>query len=333
MARVAARMASVALGGPVWLRAPTLTVVARNGMHDRSQRQTERQTAGQHSVDTRDHQHSVDGTSDRTNVRSLHGTPHPASNTRCCEIDVDMERPPAIATSAPCCVERSTPEPEPEPVQEARPERDRPGGRSDRVEEEQREAPQDSSQATAPFVRQEVGNCNRSSPHGYTALAPSHPWNRAAASASSHQSQIPVSSSTGAKKQKELTKEQKQEIKEVFDLPNADSHAAGHSTLRRLNVEGKKQKEKTKEQKQESKEAIGLFDTDGSGSINSKEPKVACVHLVPNPRSKRAETIPDIDDDGNGTIEYEELLKITTRQILKRGPTYEILEAFWLFYG
>ena len=43
--------------------------------------------------------------------------------------------------------------------------------------------------------------------------------------------------------------------------------------------------------------------------------------------------IPDIDDDGSGTIEYEELLKMMTQNILKRGPKDEILKAFWLFYG
>eukprot|EP00409_Alexandrium_fundyense_P004310 CAMPEP_0185903192 /NCGR_PEP_ID=MMETSP0196C-20130402/2403_1 /TAXON_ID=2932 /ORGANISM="Alexandrium fundyense, Strain CCMP1719" /LENGTH=176 /DNA_ID=CAMNT_0028622185 /DNA_START=60 /DNA_END=588 /DNA_ORIENTATION=- len=45
--------------------------------------------------------------------------------------------------------------------------------------------------------------------------------------------------------------------------------------LRRFNAGGKKQKELTEEQKQEIKEAFDLFDTDGSGEIDSKELKVA----------------------------------------------------------
>ena len=45
--------------------------------------------------------------------------------------------------------------------------------------------------------------------------------------------------------------------------------------LRRFNAGGKKQKKLTEEQKQEITEAFNLFDTDGSGSIDSKELKVA----------------------------------------------------------
>ena len=44
--------------------------------------------------------------------------------------------------------------------------------------------------------------------------------------------------------------------------------------LRRFSVGGYKQKKLTEEQKQEIKEAFNLFDTDGSGSIDSKELKV-----------------------------------------------------------
>ena len=45
--------------------------------------------------------------------------------------------------------------------------------------------------------------------------------------------------------------------------------------LRRFNAGGKKQKELTDEHEQEIKEVSDLFDTDGSGSIDSKELKVA----------------------------------------------------------
>ena len=46
-------------------------------------------------------------------------------------------------------------------------------------------------------------------------------------------------------------------------------------TLRRFNAGGEKQNEITEEQKQEIKKPFNLFDTDGSGSIDSKELKVA----------------------------------------------------------
>ena len=41
--------------------------------------------------------------------------------------------------------------------------------------------------------------------------------------------------------------------------------------------------------------------------------------------------IPDVDDDGSGTIEYEEFLNMMTHKILNRDPKDEILKASWLF--
>ena len=48
---------------------------------------------------------------------------------------------------------------------------------------------------------------------------------------------------------------------------------------RRGNAGGKKQKELTDEQKQEIKEAFDLFDTDGSGNIDPKELRAAMQSL------------------------------------------------------
>jgi len=86
------------------------------------------------------------------------------------------------------------------------------------------------------------------------------------------------------------------------------------------------------EQKQEIKEAFDLFDTDGSGSIDSKELKVAMRALGFEPKKEEiAKMISDVDDDGSGTIEYEEFLKMMTHKILNRDPKDEILKAFRLF--
>merc|ERR1712225_112297 len=88
--------------------------------------------------------------------------------------------------------------------------------------------------------------------------------------------------------------------------------------LRRFNAGGKKQKELTEEQKQEIKEAFDLFDTDGSGSIDSKELKVAMRALGFEPKKEEIQKmISDVDDDGSGTIEYEEFLKMMTDEELQ----------------
>jgi len=101
---------------------------------------------------------------------------------------------------------------------------------------------------------------------------------------------------------------------------------------RRFNAGGKKQKELTEEQKQEIKEAFDLFDTDGSGEIDSKELKVAMRALGFEPKKEEIQKmISDVDDDGSGTIGYEEFLKMMTHKILNRDPKDEILKAFRLF--
>merc|ERR1712110_441072 len=83
--------------------------------------------------------------------------------------------------------------------------------------------------------------------------------------------------------------------------------------LRRFNQGGKKQKELSEEQKQEIKEAFDLFDTDGSGEIDSKELKVAMRALGFEPKKEEIQKmISDVDDDGSGTIGYEEFLKMMT---------------------
>merc|ERR1712046_28324 len=82
----------------------------------------------------------------------------------------------------------------------------------------------------------------------------------------------------------------------------------------------------------EIKEAFDLSDTDGYGSIDSKELKVAMRALGVEPKKEETQKmISDVDDDGSGTIEYEEFLKMMTHKILTRDPKDEILKAFRLF--
>ena len=61
--------------------------------------------------------------------------------------------------------------------------------------------------------------------------------------------------------------------------------------------------ELTEEQKQEIKEAFDLFDTDGSGEIDAKELKVAMRALGFEPKKEEIQKmISDVDDDGSGSI-------------------------------
>eukprot|EP00919_Chromeraceae_sp_WS-2016_P007807 GHVR01018437.1.p1 GENE.GHVR01018437.1~~GHVR01018437.1.p1 ORF type:complete len:168 (-),score=55.64 GHVR01018437.1:225-728(-) len=93
-----------------------------------------------------------------------------------------------------------------------------------------------------------------------------------------------------------------------------------------------KRMELTDEQKQEIKEAFDLFDTDGSGTIDAKELKVAMRALGFEPKKEEVrKMIADIDKDGSGTIDFNEFLEMMTVKMSERDPKEEILKAFRLF--
>ena len=90
--------------------------------------------------------------------------------------------------------------------------------------------------------------------------------------------------------------------------------------------------ELTEEQKQEIKEAFDLFDTDGSGTIDAKELKVAMRALGFEPKKEEIKKmIADIDKDGSGTIDFEEFLQMMTAKMGERDSREEIMKAFRLF--
>jgi centrin-1 len=101
--------------------------------------------------------------------------------------------------------------------------------------------------------------------------------------------------------------------------------------------------ELTEEQKQEIREAFDLFDTDGSGvadllglllqptisdadfplldagTIDAKELKVAMRALGFEPKKEEIKKmISDIDKDGNGTIDFQEFLEMMTAKMVCR---------------
>ena len=87
--------------------------------------------------------------------------------------------------------------------------------------------------------------------------------------------------------------------------------------------------ELTEEQRQEIKEAFDLFDTDGSGTIDAKELKVAMRALGFEPKKEEIrKMIADIDKDGSGTIDFAEFLEMMTTKMAERDPREEIMKAF-----
>ena len=88
----------------------------------------------------------------------------------------------------------------------------------------------------------------------------------------------------------------------------------------------------TDEQKEEIREAFDLFDTDGSGSIDAKELKIAMRALGFEPKKEEVrKMINEIDKDGSGTIDFDEFLTMMTVKMGQRDSKEEMIKAFRLF--
>ncbi|KAL3816380.1 hypothetical protein ACHAXA_008350 [Cyclostephanos tholiformis] len=90
--------------------------------------------------------------------------------------------------------------------------------------------------------------------------------------------------------------------------------------------------ELTEDQKQEIREAFDLFDTDGSGTIDAKELKVAMRALGFEPSKEEIRNlISQINRDGSGTVNFAEFLTMMTTKMGERDSTEEMIKAFRLF--
>mmetsp|Transcript_95456 Transcript_95456/g.297599 ORF Transcript_95456/g.297599 Transcript_95456/m.297599 type:complete len:169 (-) Transcript_95456:67-573(-) len=96
----------------------------------------------------------------------------------------------------------------------------------------------------------------------------------------------------------------------------------------------KTQKELSEQQKVEIKQAFDLFDTDGSGSINARELETAMKALGQEPTKEEIEAvIRSVDDDtgledGAGEIEFDEFLQLMKSKLLEHEPKDVMLKAF-----
>uniref|UniRef100_A0A3Q2QNV1 Troponin C, skeletal muscle n=1 Tax=Fundulus heteroclitus TaxID=8078 RepID=A0A3Q2QNV1_FUNHE len=85
----------------------------------------------------------------------------------------------------------------------------------------------------------------------------------------------------------------------------------------------------------EFKAAFDLFDTDGGGDISTKELGTVMRMLGQNPtREELDEIIEEVDEDGSGTIDFEEFLVMMVR-LLKEDQAgkseEELAECFRVF--
>merc|ERR1719217_784400 len=88
----------------------------------------------------------------------------------------------------------------------------------------------------------------------------------------------------------------------------------------------------TDEQLDEIREAFSLFDADASGMIDVRELKAAMRALgfeVKNEELKKM--VSDIDNDGNGTIEFGEFLQMMTGKMGEKDSREDIEKVFKLF--
>ncbi len=75
--------------------------------------------------------------------------------------------------------------------------------------------------------------------------------------------------------------------------------------------------ELTEEQRQEIKEAFDLFDTDSTGVIDAKELKVAMRALGFEPKKEDIRRIlQEVDSKGDGVIRFEEFMEIMTGKMV-----------------
>ncbi|XP_069691918.1 uncharacterized protein [Periplaneta americana] len=90
--------------------------------------------------------------------------------------------------------------------------------------------------------------------------------------------------------------------------------------------------ELTEEQKGDIKEAFDLFDAEGAGKIETKELKVAMRALGFEPRKEEIKKmIADVDKEGTGYLSYDEFLGLMTQKMAEKDSKEEILKAFRLF--
>nr|XP_057913403.1 centrin-3 isoform X2 [Doryrhamphus excisus] len=94
----------------------------------------------------------------------------------------------------------------------------------------------------------------------------------------------------------------------------------------------RKKKELSEEQKHEIREAFELFDTDKDNEIDYHELKVSMRALgLEVKKVDVLQILKDYDREGNGKITFDDFNEVVTELILERDPKEEVMKAFRLF--
>merc|ERR1711988_1847647 len=95
---------------------------------------------------------------------------------------------------------------------------------------------------------------------------------------------------------------------------------------------GKAKSGLSEEQVEEIREAFNLFDADQSGAIDVRELKAAMRALgFEIKKEELKKMISDIDNDGNGSIEFQEFLEMMTGKMGEKDTREDIEKVFKLF--
>merc|ERR1711934_102602 len=88
----------------------------------------------------------------------------------------------------------------------------------------------------------------------------------------------------------------------------------------------------TDEQKAELREAFDLFDTDGSGAVDAAELHTAMKALGFEPKKEEiAKMVKEMDKDGDATVDFEEFCKMMAEKMNQKDGKEELLKGFKLF--
>ncbi|TKY85203.1 hypothetical protein EX895_006283 [Sporisorium graminicola] len=110
------------------------------------------------------------------------------------------------------------------------------------------------------------------------------------------------------------------------------NHLSTSSSSRMVNAHHHIDAALTDEQRQEIKEAFELFDTDKDGAIDYHELKVAMRALgFDLKKAEVLKLLRDHDKTNSGLLEWDDFNKIMSEKIASRDPMEEIRKAFALF--